>query len=68
MPTPGAALRIGDLTLLYQEHAKGYYTCHGQPTGEAVTIDCALRPLNRRSRNCRSTSSGRRVLNRSKRT
>ena len=48
MPTPGAALRIGDLTLLYQEHAKGYYTCHGQPTGEAVTIDCALRPLNRR--------------------
>ena len=39
---------IGEVVLKYQAYAEKYYARDGVPTGEHVTIRCALRPLTRR--------------------
>jgi hypothetical protein len=44
-PFPGAELMVSEIVHRYYEHAKGYYRRDGTPTGEHITIRCALRPL-----------------------
>jgi integrase len=47
-PAPGVVPLVGEVTLKYQAHAETYYVRDGVPTGEHVTIRCALVPLNQR--------------------
>jgi integrase len=44
-PAPGAILLLGEIVLRYFAHAQQYYVRDGEPTGEHVTIRCALAPL-----------------------
>ncbi len=46
--SPGTVPLIGEAVLKYQTYAEKYYSRDGVPTGEHVTITCALRPFNRR--------------------
>jgi len=47
-PSPGATLLVGECVLRFYQHAEGYYLRNGVPTGEHVTIRCALQPLVKR--------------------
>jgi len=47
-PAPGKVALVGEVVLRYQAHAETYYARDGVPTGEHVTIRCALRPLTKR--------------------
>ncbi|HEX6987784.1 MAG TPA: hypothetical protein VF170_20555, partial [Planctomycetaceae bacterium] len=38
-------LSLGELVLLYLEHAKGYYVKHGRPTSEVACVEAACRFL-----------------------
>lgn len=42
---PGETLLVSEIVLRYYHHAKAYYTKDGLPTGEHITVRCALRPL-----------------------
>ncbi|MEZ5943219.1 MAG: tyrosine-type recombinase/integrase [Planctomycetaceae bacterium] len=45
-------MSVGELALLYLEHAQSYYVKDGQVTSEVSCIKAALRPLIRLFRNC----------------
>ena len=40
-----STMTVGQLTLLYDGHVRGYYRKNGQPTSEVLCIKSALRPL-----------------------
>jgi integrase len=47
-PVPGVVPLIGEIVPRYLAHAKVYYARDGVPTGEHVTVRCALAPLVKR--------------------
>lgn len=42
---PASDPSVNELILAYMEHAAGYYTKHGRPTGGVENLRCAFRPL-----------------------
>jgi integrase len=45
---PGVTMLVGEVILLYIDHAEKYYSRDGVPTGEHVTIRSALTPITAR--------------------
>ncbi len=50
----GSTLKVGELALLYLDHAESYYVKNGQQTCEVNNIRVALRPMNQLFRNIRA--------------